>query len=268
MREGVQNRYRDALTRGPGSERIASYSDGIFGFAMTLLVIDVAIPPEAKSALHVLELQAPNFFAFALSFTIIGYVWMGHHREFRVIVRHDTALMAWNLVLLFLIACMPFPTAIISEFAPQEAAVIAYATAISLIMLVQMIVWWHVRRAGLLAPVVDRGLWLFVFLDYTPILFVFATSIPMALVWGGQIAMWWWCSLFVLAPLVGVMSARRIDRAIGLLPAPDGVPDMEVEETVAGDAEIVADHPGAERSGTDGGGDPSVDVEPGAKPTE
>jgi len=251
MLEGVQRRYRDGLTRGPGSERIAGYSDSIFGFAMTLLVIDVAIPPEANSALHVLEQQLPNFFAFALSFTIIGYVWMGHHRQFRVIVRHDASLMVWNLVLLFLIASMPFPTAIVSDFAPQVAAVVAYAAAISLIMIVQMIVWWHVRKAGLLAKEVDTGLWLFVFLDYVPILFVFATSIPLALFWDGTAAMWWWSSLFLLAPLVGIVSAKRIDRAFGKLPAPAGAPDSGVQE---GAADVL--------------GEGSVDIEPGPKPTE
>jgi uncharacterized membrane protein len=211
--DGVEARYRRVFARGEGAERIAAYSDAVFAFAMTLLAVDLAIPDAATSAAEVLETQIPHFFAFALSFTIVAYVWMGHHRRFRVIVRHDTGLMVWNLVLLFLIAAVPFPTALISRFAPEEPAVITYAAMVTAIIVVQMFGWWHMRRAGLLAKSVDRDLWVYVVLDFVPTVIVFGLSIPIALLLGGQTAMYWWFVLFVVAPVMGILSSRRIDRA-------------------------------------------------------
>lgn len=211
--EGVAARRTRLLVRGEGAERIAYYSDAVFAIAMTLLIVDLRIPESATSALEVLQDEWQPYLSFALSFAIVGYVWVGHHRRFRVIVRHDTGLMVINLVLLFLVASVPFPTSLIGEFAPETAAVVSYAAVMGLIPIAELAEWWYARRAGLLAEEVDPALFRYIAWDFLPIPLVFGASIVVALVFGGDVGMYTWFSLCVIGPVQGVLSARRIDRA-------------------------------------------------------
>src|SRR4029453_15964210 len=58
------------------------------------------------SALHQL---LPALGAYALSFLILGQLWLAHHRIFGVIARVDYVVLRRNLLFLGLIAIMPFP---------------------------------------------------------------------------------------------------------------------------------------------------------------
>ena len=57
----------------------------------------------------------PKYFGFTLSFVVIDICWMGHLRLFRNIQRFDGQLLLINLILLMVIAFVPFPTSVISE---------------------------------------------------------------------------------------------------------------------------------------------------------
>jgi uncharacterized membrane protein len=54
-----------------------------------------------------------TFLAYLVSFYIIGLFWLAHHRYFRSILKFDTGLFLLNLVLLLLMAILPFPTYLI-----------------------------------------------------------------------------------------------------------------------------------------------------------
>ena len=51
-----------------------------------------------------------------LSFTVVGVFWQSHHRAFGLLARSDERLLRRNLVFLFTIAIMPFPTALLSRY--------------------------------------------------------------------------------------------------------------------------------------------------------
>lgn len=101
-------------------DRLVFFSDAVFAIAITLLVLDIHVPnfPEGVSVAETwdafLEL-GPSFFAFALSFLVIGRFWMGHHERFRAL-RHFHARLMWpNLIYLMAIAFMPFATAFLGQ---------------------------------------------------------------------------------------------------------------------------------------------------------
>lgn len=103
-----------------GLERIVFLSDGVFAIALTLLVIDLRVPEFPVAATPDTMASAlgnllPRIFAYALSFTIIGLYWVAHWRRFKSIARADLGLAYVNLVVLGLIALIPFPTALIGE---------------------------------------------------------------------------------------------------------------------------------------------------------
>src|SRR5690606_17996305 len=101
--ERLQARYRRLLGRGTNPDRVAYYSDAVYAIAMTLLVLDLRIPEGATSAIEVLQTEYPSYLAFALSFLIIGYSWIAHHRRFKFVTGYDTGLLIINLIVLFFV---------------------------------------------------------------------------------------------------------------------------------------------------------------------
>jgi uncharacterized membrane protein len=101
----------------------------------------------------------PQFLSFALSFLVIGLFWFGHHRMFRYIARFDLRLLWLNLGLLFCIAFLPFPTALLGEHEGERVAVLLYAGSMTVTGLASASLWRYASDGRrLLAEEVDEGL--------------------------------------------------------------------------------------------------------------
>lgn len=104
--------------------RIEAFSDAIFAVAITLLVLDIHMPLTAEGefipddgALGMALLnQWPVYLAFLTSFATIGIIWINHHRLFTHIKSSNNTLLALNLLLLFTIVFVPFPTSLLAEY--------------------------------------------------------------------------------------------------------------------------------------------------------
>lgn len=187
-----RERYAALFARGESTERIEFFSDAVFAIAMTLLVLEIKVPEARPDEMaDALVELLPEFFAYVLSFAIIGYNWMIHHRKFRVINGYDSGLVWLNLLLLFLVAFAPFTTALLSESDPSTPAVALYAAVVGSMSLAQYLLWAHARRAGLLAESVDIGVYRHVRRSLLATVAVFAASIIIAL-FSPVIAMFSW----------------------------------------------------------------------------
>ena len=138
-------------------ERVLFFSDAVFAIAITLLVIELRLPAVEAAAtgddvVDALGRLAPNLIAYALSFTIIGLYWLAHWRRFQHIERTDQRLAGLNLLLLGLVALIPFPTAVIGEHGDTAAAVILYAVTLSAAGVVGTSTWLYAAHAGLTEP--------------------------------------------------------------------------------------------------------------------
>jgi len=101
----------DAQQRDEQTEttRLEAFSDGVFAVAITLLVLNLAVPrlptggpvPHLKDAL--LD-QWPVYVAYVLSFLTVLIVWVNHHALFRIIRRTDQPFMLLDGFLLICIA--------------------------------------------------------------------------------------------------------------------------------------------------------------------
>ena len=92
-------------------DRLLFFSDGVFAIAITLLAIELHVPPNWDGSLAMLlNEEAGMLLAFALSFAVVGIFWNTHRRIFLGMVRFSNGVFALNLVLLGLIALMPFAT--------------------------------------------------------------------------------------------------------------------------------------------------------------
>jgi len=83
--------------------RAESFSDGVFAFAITLLVLGVQ-PPELKTGSNE-ELRAdlirimPQLVPYVTSFATIGIIWLNHHAMFNGVERVEHTTLTLNLLL-------------------------------------------------------------------------------------------------------------------------------------------------------------------------
>jgi uncharacterized membrane protein len=95
--------------------RLEAFSDGVFAVAITLLVLTLSVPPNG-AVMSGLADEWPEFAAFALSFVIIGVVWVNHHAVIRRLARADRVLLFVNLGLLMSVVLIPFTTALFARY--------------------------------------------------------------------------------------------------------------------------------------------------------
>ncbi len=137
-----------------GIERLVFFSDAVFAIAMTLLVIDLRVPDLVGSVTNqalatALADDLPRVFSYALSFSVIGMYWLSHWRRYAVVRRADETLVLLNLLLLGLVAAIPFPTSLLGQYGDLAVAVILYAGLLAAAGLAGTAGWWYVNHAGL-----------------------------------------------------------------------------------------------------------------------
>lgn len=96
--------------------RLESLSDGIFAFAMTLLVISIDLPDKSQIvqsqayATHLLLSLYSDFFHYVLAFLILGAFWLSHHIVIHPVKSLDRTFVWLNLATLLFVALLPFST--------------------------------------------------------------------------------------------------------------------------------------------------------------
>ena len=118
-------------------ERMTFFSDAVFAIAMTLLVVEVKLPelPVRQEALlgqALLDL-IPSYVGFLVSFLVLARFWVSHHVVMGQLRATSSRLVWANLYLLLAVAFMPFPTAVVSAYAPLRIGVGFYAAWLTLL---------------------------------------------------------------------------------------------------------------------------------------
>ncbi|MBE9140674.1 DUF1211 domain-containing protein [Nodosilinea sp. LEGE 07088] len=128
-----------------------AFSDGVFAIVITLLVLEIHVP-EISSELaqtelpHQLMALLPKVISYITSFLMIGIYWVAHHNLFRLLQRCDRALLWLNLIFLMCLAFIPFPTALIGEYAQSTLAVALYGGVLLVSAIAFNLMWWYVSH--------------------------------------------------------------------------------------------------------------------------
>jgi uncharacterized membrane protein len=112
-------------------ERFEAFSDGVYAFAITLLILGIVLPslpdhPKDDELIHALVGLWPNTLAYALSFAVIGTMWQNHHAVFRTVARVDRRSIFLNLLLLAGTVFIPFATSTLGSYPTLHAAAFLY----------------------------------------------------------------------------------------------------------------------------------------------
>ena len=133
--------------------RLEAFSDGVFGFAITLLVLGVQVPslrtvsdPELRVAL----IQAlSQLVPYLTSFATIGIIWLNHHAMFAPVERVEDRTLMLNLLLLLVVTFIPYPTAVLSRYGALPSSAFLYGCTLTALSLTYSVLWGHIARKGL-----------------------------------------------------------------------------------------------------------------------
>ena len=100
--------------RALGKGRMEAFSDGVFSIAATLLVLDLAVHPPGTPLQRVLH-EWPGYLAYVVSFLTIGAAWLAHTALTDRLARSDPVIMELNLLVLLVVAFLPFPTRLVAD---------------------------------------------------------------------------------------------------------------------------------------------------------
>lgn len=195
-------------------DRLGAFSDGVFAIAITLLVLNLEVPDVDPGGFgDVFRSIDGDLEAYFISFAVVGSFWYGHHKVFSVLDRSDGRLVFYNLVLLAMIALMPFTTDLLGTYGDEPYAAAIYAANLGAAALADgliEVVAAHRRLAPAGALRSERELIVGMVLRAS----VFFLSIPLAYVSVTAAEISW--LLLILAPRAG---RRVIARKGGTPPA-------------------------------------------------
>jgi uncharacterized membrane protein len=104
------------------TNRLEAFSDGVFAIAITLLVLDIHVPPTGEGSLgHELLTQWPTYAAYVISFLTIGIIWINHHAAFSRLRSVDHSILILNLLLLMSVGILPFTTSLMAEYLKEDS---------------------------------------------------------------------------------------------------------------------------------------------------
>jgi uncharacterized membrane protein len=136
--------------------RIEGFSDAVFGFALTLLVASIEVPPEFEALKQVLR----GFLPFALTFALISWIWYLHYSFFRQFGLEDRLTIILNSILLFVVLFFVYPLKVmanalvgvgqtsfgnISEY-DNRFLMVAYSSGVIAVFLVFFLLNWNAYR--------------------------------------------------------------------------------------------------------------------------
>ena len=148
------------------STRLEAFSDAVFGFALTLLVVALEVPDSFASLVAAMR----GFVAFAASFAVLYWIWYEHQRFFRRHPLADGPTTLLNALLLFVVLFYVYPLKFMFTFlarafigggAPalrvsleeSRLLLIIYGAGFAAVFAIFALMYWHaVRRTPTLSP--------------------------------------------------------------------------------------------------------------------
>jgi len=139
---------------GQNLERIAALSDGLFAIAMTLIVLEIRVPPEASihSDADLWRALSPRIVMYLMSFLTLGVFWVAQQTQINYLTRADRDFAWIHIAFLAGVATMPFSTTLLGEFITYRTAMMVYWANIVLLGMTLYWSWRHARSAGLIKP--------------------------------------------------------------------------------------------------------------------
>ena len=147
-----------ATSAGLPVNRVEALTDGVFAIAMTVIVLGLELPHGAGSLGDRLWALWPKLASYALSFVMLGVLWIGHHYQLNHMRRTNRAALWLNLWFLLAITFLPFGAAVLGVEYQNPWAVMLYAGTVMFAGVALLAHWSYVaRRPEMLTPDFDAA---------------------------------------------------------------------------------------------------------------
>ncbi len=135
-------------------DRVNNFTDAVFAIAMTLLVLDIAVPSYQAINTESFSLQLskliPSFIGYTVSFMVISVYWISHMNVSRYI-KHYTPSVLWiNVFLLFMVVLMPFTTSFYCKTFVIKEPFILYSINVIALSLFKYLMVLRIEKEDLL----------------------------------------------------------------------------------------------------------------------
>jgi uncharacterized membrane protein len=136
--------------------RMESLTDGIFAFAMTLLVTSMILPGDAvasQSSGSALLSLLPDFYHYIIAFFVLAAFWMAHHEQFSRVHHIDHNFLYINIIGLFFVTLVPFSTSFIGDYDADVIATCLFEFNLMILGLIFTLQWLYAaRKHRLISP--------------------------------------------------------------------------------------------------------------------
>ena len=137
------------------SGRLESLGDGIFSVAMTVLVIELALPQMQGNSwsdfMHALSNSWTQFLCYFISFVVLGIMWFGHRMMFEYISRTDRYFIFYGVLFYAVVCFVPFSTQFLAQNTLKWYSILLYGLNLSLCNLTLYGQWvYGIRKASLM----------------------------------------------------------------------------------------------------------------------
>lgn len=129
--------------------RLEALVDGIFAFAMTLLVTTLILPHGdlvSRSSAATLIALVPDFYHYIIAFFVLAAFWTGHHEQFRRIHHVDRILVSINIATLFVVTLVPFSTSFIGDYDADVVSSVLFELNLMILGLLFFVQWLYISR--------------------------------------------------------------------------------------------------------------------------
>ncbi len=191
-------------------ERVISFSDAVFAFAITLMALSIDIPDlpthlTQSELLDELYDLYPQFESYIISFAVIAIFWVSYHQVFNHIKGSHITMVYLNLLFLLLVTLLSLSTSLVINYGTYQIPYVIYCVIVIMTSSLLATIWWHATRNKRLVdknlhPLFIKG----VLVNLISIPIVFTISIIISFV-NLEIAQYFW---LIMAPLNIIIKRR------------------------------------------------------------
>src|SRR5688500_15539510 len=188
-------------------ERVISFSDAVFAFAITLMALSIDIPDlpthlTQSELLDKLYDLYPQFESYIISFAVIAIFWISYHQVFNHIKGSHISMVYLNFLFLLFITLLSLTTTLITNYASYQIPYIIYCIIVIMTSSLLVLIWWYATKEYRL---VDKGMHpLFIkgtFFALLAIPIIFSISIVISFI-DLDIAQYFWLGIIPMNVLI------------------------------------------------------------------
>ncbi len=140
MDRGEEPPLGKLASEGMDKGRLEMLTDGILAVAMTILVLDIKVPPDdailtdAHLIRHLLEVER-TFSIYLISFIVLGMYWISHTLQFHYVKRVDRNMLWMSLMFSLLVTLVPFTTNLLISYETLLVPIVIYGVNLFLLVI-------------------------------------------------------------------------------------------------------------------------------------